>query len=65
MRIFTASIITAALSLGTPTFVQAQAQGNTAAIRGTDAACSIQQAHTERTDRQRQGPETGGALEGR
>jgi hypothetical protein len=27
MRIFTASIITAALSLGTPAFVQAQAQG--------------------------------------
>src|SRR5260370_37824826 len=38
---------------------------STLAIRGTETARSVQHAHTEHTGRRRQGPETGGALEGR
>jgi len=63
MRIFTASVIVAALSLGTPAFVQAQ--GAILAARGTETARSVQHGHTEYTGRRRQGPATDGALEGR
>jgi len=62
MRIFTASVIIAAVSLGTPAFVQAQ--GSTLAIQGTDTVCSIQHGHSDHTGRRPQGTATGGALEG-
>ena len=63
MRNFTASVIIAAVSLGTPAFVQAQ--GTPWQRGGTNPACSVQHDHPEHTGCRHQGPETGSALEGR
>jgi hypothetical protein len=61
MRIVTASVIIAALSLGAPAFVQAQ--GSPSQSQASPSQSEAQP--TEHPGRRRQGPAAGGAFEGR